>query len=177
MRPASYNRAMFGCDSAARISTLARHAQREPRALRCAVRKLQCNRPLDQAIAALGEPHYAHAAVAQLAQQAIGSDLVTGLIAAGVGSIGIASVGVELRKGVEESAVFASDRRATAGHAGGASRLRAPAQRASQSIRPLRRRSIEGRSPATGSARPRCVASISSFDMNGTRYVRRDGMH
>ena len=87
--------------------TLPRHAQREPCALRCPMRKLQCNWPLDQAIAPLGEPHCAHPSVAQLAQQAIGSHLVTWLIAAGVGSIGIAGIGLEFREGAEESAVSA----------------------------------------------------------------------
>ena len=65
--------------------TLARHPLRQSRALPCPVRKLQRDRPIDEPVAALRQPHRAHAAAAQLAHQAIGSDRVARLIATAAG--------------------------------------------------------------------------------------------
>ena len=135
---------------------LARHALREPCALPRPMRKLQCNRPVDQPVAPLGEPHRAHAAVAQLAQQAIGSHLVAGLIAAGVGSIGIAEHRARISGGCRGKCRRRLDRRATAGHAAEASRLRT-AERASPSTPPAATPVDRGPHPATDSARPRCA--------------------
>ena len=86
---------------------LARHSLREPGALPGAVRKLQRDRPIDEPVAALRQPHGAHAAAAQLAHQAIGPDGVARLLAVGGGvdDIPRASITVELRECVEEVAV------------------------------------------------------------------------
>ena len=85
---------------------LARHSLRKPRALPCPVRKLQRNRPVDQPVATLRQPHGAHAAAAQLAYQSIGSDHVAGPIAIGRRHLRHRRAStVELRECVEEVTV------------------------------------------------------------------------
>ncbi len=85
----------------------ARHSLRKPRALPGAVRKLQRDRPIDEPVETLRQPHGAHAAAAQLAHQAIGPNGVARLLAVGGGvdDIPRASITVELRECVEEVAV------------------------------------------------------------------------
>ena len=55
--------------------TLAQHPSGQGRARPGAVGKLQCNRPPDHAVAALGKPDRSHAAGADLAQQPIRTDV------------------------------------------------------------------------------------------------------
>ncbi len=92
---------MFGWVSVGEDLAFARHALGEPGAIPRAVRQLQRDRAIDEAIGALGQPHHPHAAAAQLAQQTIRPDHVARLSAIGRDFREVQEIRVELRQGVE----------------------------------------------------------------------------
>ncbi len=86
--------------------TFATHALRQSRALPCPVRKLQRHRPIDESVDTFRKPDRAHAAAAQLAHQAIGSDRVARPLTDAAGFGEIPRIRVEPGKGVEKAAVL-----------------------------------------------------------------------
>ena len=134
--PASYRRAMCGCSSAARMSR-----SRAMRSASCAprqapMRQFQRHRALEHAVGALGQPHRAHAAAAELAHQPIGTD--DGIARAGLtGSATPATGGSWSRKCSVSFFEASASRRSRRGFS------KAYAARASRAMRALIERQIQ----------------------------------
>src|SRR5687767_10621579 len=87
---------------------LARHSLCEPGAFPGAVRQLQRHGSIDQAVGALRQPDYAHAAAAELAHQSIKAELLARVLGVWRSGCEVARLGfeLELRQGVEKFAGF-----------------------------------------------------------------------
>ena len=72
--PASIRRAMCGCVSRARMVPSRRKRSSPPRPTSAALSSLTADLPLEAAVAARGQPHAAHAAVADRRRQRVGAD-------------------------------------------------------------------------------------------------------